>query len=167
MYPFEKTVSFLNELDRNNNSLWFHEHRPEYLEIKKEFEAFVSELLSEVAIFDESLRFLSIKDCTFRINRDVRFSKNKQPYKTHLGASFINSGKNGSNPGYYFQIEPSGKIMVGGGWYLLDSKQLSLVRQAISKNAEVFNSILGELEFVKLYSGLDNTNNLKTHPKGY
>ncbi len=167
MYTFQKTVEFLEQISQNNNRIWFDQHRAEYLEIKKDFESFVSNILVEVANFDESLRFLSLKDCVFRINRDVRFSKNKQPYKTVLGASFIHSGKNGSNPGYYLQIQPSGQIMIGGGWYMLDSKQISLVRQAIVKNPNVFRSILAEPTFFKTYGNLDDSANLKAHPKGY
>jgi uncharacterized protein (TIGR02453 family) len=167
MYPFQNAVDFLNELSQNNNRDWFEQHRLQYLEVKTDFEKLISELLVEIADFDETLRFLSVKDCVFRINRDVRFTKNKQPYKTNLGASFIHFGKNGSNPGYYLQIEPSGKIMIGGGWYILDSKQISQVRKAIVKNSTELRNILAEPKFVKLYTKLDNSNNLKTHPKGY
>jgi uncharacterized protein (TIGR02453 family) len=82
------TLSFLKVLKKNNNKTWFDNNRDKYLDAKNNFEEFVASLLSKMISIDEDLKDLLPKNCTFRINRDIRFSKNKTPYKINLSASF-------------------------------------------------------------------------------
>jgi len=159
-------MQFLAELDENNNRVWFDENRARYKALNEPFQLFVADLIEKIGTFDERLKFLTPKECTYRINRDIRFSNNKLPYKTHLGSAFGHLGKNGSCPGYYFQLEHDGTIMIGGGWYMPDSTQLYAMRKIISKDATELLDILEEQKFQKTFGGL-NGDMLKTTPKGF
>ena len=100
------TVSFLKELKKNNNKPWFDNHREKYLSAKVDFENFIGKLLQAMSAFDSDIKELLVKNCTFRINRDIRFSKDKTPYKTNMGASLNRGGKKSIFAGYYFHLEP-------------------------------------------------------------
>ena len=112
------TVSFLKELKKNNNKPWFDSHREKYLSAKTDFENFIEKLLAATSVFDADLKELTAKNCTFRINRDIRFSKDKTPYKTNMGASLNRGGKKSIFAGYYFHLEPGGKSFAGGGLWM-------------------------------------------------
>lgn len=116
--------------------------------------------------FDESLAGLNPRKQAFRIYRDVRFSKDKRPYKMNMGAGFSAHGKMEQEPGYYIHIEP-GNCFVAGGLYMPDSENLAKVRQEIDYNAEAFLKILKDKKFKKYFSGLDDFDKVKTAPKGY
>ena len=109
------TLRFIKELTKNNHKDWFNEHRKQYETAKQNFRELVELIIREHSKKDGSLAALSAKDCMFRINRDVRFSKNKAPYKTNFGASIQAGGKKSMLAGYYFHLEPGGKSFVGGG----------------------------------------------------
>ena len=112
----KNTFHFLKDLKENNNRDWFLENKPRFEEAKKEFEIFIDHLIDEITKFDGSIGHHHAKDCVFRIYRDVRFSKDKSPYKTHLGAHITSAAKRSeihSRAGYYIHIEP-GKSFVGG-----------------------------------------------------
>lgn len=164
---FEITSTFLNQLKQNNNKIWFDQNRGKYEEIKLEFSSFVEEILFEVSKFDSILQLLSVKDCLYRINRDVRYSKDKSPYKTNIGAVFLANGKNGSAPGYYFQIQPDNKIMIGGGHFQPTPNQLSKIRKYIQENPEELRRIINSRKFVEIYNSLSDISDLKTHPRGF
>jgi uncharacterized protein (TIGR02453 family) len=106
------TVSFLKELKKNNNKAWFDNHKSKYLSAKIDFENFVHKIIVTISAFDDDINELQAKNCTFRINRDIRFSKDKTPYKTNLGASFNRGGKKSIFAGYYFHLEPGGKSFI-------------------------------------------------------
>src|SRR6476469_1352664 len=99
------TVSFLKDLKKNNNKPWFDSHRGKYLSAKIDFENFISDVLEATSGFDPDIKELQAKSCTFRINRDIRFSKDKTPYKTNMGASLNRGGKKSIFAGYYFHLE--------------------------------------------------------------
>jgi len=164
---FETTSIFLNQLQQNNNKIWFDQNRARYEESKLEFSNFVGEILFEISKFDSILQLLSVKDCLYRINRDVRYSKDKSPYKTNIGAVFLANGKNGSAPGYYFQIQPDNKIMIGGGHFQPTPAQLSKIRKYIQENPEKLRKIINSNKFIEIYNSLSDISDLKTHPKGY
>ena len=164
---FNKTLEFLRKLSRNNNREWFEKNKPRYLEIKDEFELFVGELLHKIIVHDESLAGLDPKKLMFRIYRDVRFSKDKTPYKTHLSAGLSSAGKGTGIPGYYFQIEPGNKSMMASGLYLPSSENLSKIRQEIDYNGDKLVGMTNEKKFKKIFSELWNEDKLKTMPKGY
>jgi len=159
-------LNFLAELEKNNNREWFDVNRARYKSLNEPFQIFVGELIHRIAQFDPQLKFLTPKDCTYRINRDIRFSNDKSPYKTHLGSAFGHLAKNGSCPGYYFELRSDGQIMIGGGWYILDSAQLYKLRQAISEDAKPLLKILKNPEFKATFGEL-NGEKLKTTPKGF
>ncbi len=160
------TIHFLSELKENNTREWFYAHKPEYDNVKNEIKTLTLELLSFLKSMDSSLLMLEPKDCTYRIYRDIRFSKDKTPYKTHIGIFVAKGGKNSFNPGYYLHIEP-GNSFIGGGLYAPQGDVLKNVRQEIYYNIEEFNSILNNPNFKKHYNGLANYERLKNPPKGY
>ena len=160
-------LHFLKALAKNNNREWFEKHKSEYLEAKDAFQVFVSNLLREMIDFDSSLLGLDSKKLTFRIYRDVRFSKDKRPYKNNMGATFSPGGKRMAKPGYYLHIEPGNKSFVAGGLYMPSPEDLAKVRQEIDYNAKNLEKIFSEKKFKKLYNRFDEFDKLKTAPKGY
>jgi uncharacterized protein (TIGR02453 family) len=164
---FNNTLDFLKKLSRNNNREWFEKNKSRYLEIKDEFELFVNDVLQEMVTFDESLVGLNPKKLTFRIYRDVRFSKDKTPYKTNVSAGISPGGKGMGVPGYYFQIEPGNKSMIAAGMYQPSPENLAKIRQEIDYNGEQLVQILKEKKFKKIFGELWNEDKLKTMPKGY
>jgi len=162
-----KTISFLRELSMNNNRDWFHAHKAEYQEAREDFELGVSELLREIAKFDSSISQLEVKDCMYRVNRDIRFSQDKSPYKTHIGAYIAAHGKKSLHGGYYIHIEP-GNCMVACGNYYLPTNVLNACRWEIINNQERFGEAIGTKGFKKYFGGnIGNCGSLKTAPKGF
>jgi uncharacterized protein (TIGR02453 family) len=164
---FNNTLDFLKKLSRNNNREWFEKNKSRYLEIKDEFETFVTEVLHDMTAFDESLAGLNPKKLTFRIYRDVRFSKDKTPYKTNVSAGISPAGKGMGVPGYYFQIEPGNNSMVAAGMYQPSPENLAKIRQEIDYNGGRLVSVLQQKKFKKIFGELWNEDRLKTMPKGY
>lgn len=165
----ESSAQFLKKLAKNNNKDWFDKNRKLYESAKADFTDLVNHLLREFSKKDTSLAMLTHKDCMFRINRDVRFSKNKEPYKSNMGAYFVKGGKKSNLAGYYFHFEPGGKSFVGGGLYMPEADQLKKVRQEIDYNWEEFRQIIGNKHFKKMYGELSREDgmSLQREPKGY
>ncbi len=164
---FKETFDFLRGLQENNNKEWFDEHRPTYQKVRKDFEGFVQELIGEIAAFEPAVADQEAKRCVFRIFRDVRFSKNKVPYKTNFGAFIAPDGRKSPFGGYYLHIEPNGKSMIGGGIYCPASEVLAKVRQEIDYSPQPLLELLGDKGFQKEFGGLWDGDRLKTAPKGY
>ena len=163
---FPQILKFLTTLARNNNRDWFEKHKDQYLQAKEYFEAFVAAYLGELTNFDPDLAGLNPKKLPFRIYRDVRFSKDKSPYKTNMGAGFSPNGKLMQEPGYYLHIEP-GKSFVAGGMYMPDPSNLSKIRQESDYNGDAVQRIFNSKAFKKWFKGFDDFDKLKTVPKGY
>jgi uncharacterized protein (TIGR02453 family) len=163
---FSQILKFLKDLKKNNDRVWFEKNKPKYLEAKQGFEEFIADVLKEFSKFDDGISKLDPKKLPFRIYRDVRFSKDKSPYKTNMGAGISPNGKLVQEPGYYVHIEP-GKSFVAGGIYMPDAPNLAKIRQEIDYNSSAFNKILTNKTFKKLYPSLDDFDKLKTMPKGY
>lgn len=163
---FPLILKFLKDIDKNNNREWFEKNKPKYLEAKLRFEDFLEVVHKEFLKFDESLAGLNPRKLGFRIYRDVRFSKDKRPYKTNMGAGFSPGGKMMQDPGYYIHIEP-GKSFVAGGMYMPTPENLAKIRQEIDYNGKAFLKILNDKGFKKFFEGLDDFDKLKTMPKGY
>jgi uncharacterized protein (TIGR02453 family) len=163
------TISFLKTLKKNNNKPWFDNNREKYLDAKNNFEEFVGSLLSKMILFDEDLKDLIPKNCTFRINRDIRFSKNKTPYKINLSASFNKGGKKSIYAGYYFHLQPGGNSFVGGGLWRPEPIELKKLRQEIDYCFPEFKKIIDSTSFKKNYGDLEKDDNqmLVNVPKGY
>ncbi len=159
-------LNFLEGLNVNNTKEWFDAHKDEYLQAKSEFEQLVAELIKEIASFDPSIADLEAKKCIFRINRDVRFSSDKRPYKSNFGASFTPGGKKSPLAGYYIHIQP-GASFIGGGIYMPEANILKAVRQEIDYNLKEFENILDNSLFKSTFGGLANEGKLSRPPKGY
>lgn len=140
---FEKSFSFLRLLKQNNNRDWYHANKNIYNDAKLEFEHITEIILHEMVVTDKSLAGLTPKDCIFRIFRDVRFSKDKSPYKTNFGTFLAPGGRKGGYAGYYLHIEP-GVSFVAGGIYMPPSPVLKAVRQDIFEHTEEFKQIVTE-----------------------
>lgn len=162
------TIKFLKDLKKNNNKSWFDENRKSYEAAKQNFAAFVDAVIKKHALKDASIAHLTAKDCMFRINRDVRFSKDKSPYKTNFGASINSGGKKSITAGYYFHLEP-GECFVGGGIYMPMPEELKKLRQEIDYNFSDFKKIISSKKFKSTYNDLDSSpeNTLSRVPKGY
>ena len=159
-------LAFLTKLSKNNNRDWFEKNKNQYIEAKTTFEDFLEVFHKELVKIDESLGALNPRKMAFRIYRDVRFSKDKRPYKTNFGAGFSTKGKMEQEPGFYVHIEP-GKSFLAGGIYMPDAENLAKIRQEIDYNAEAFLKMMKAASFKKYFSGLDEFDKLKTAPKGY
>jgi uncharacterized protein (TIGR02453 family) len=164
-----KTIQFLTKLKKNNSREWFNEHRNEYDAAKENFIELVNQILSKAGQFDQDISVLTYKDCIFRINRDVRFSKNKDPYKNNMAAYFVKGGKKSWLAGYYFHFEPGGKSFIGGGLYGGEPNQIKKVRQEIDYDWEAFKGILQNKNFKKTFGDLSREEgmSLVREPKGY
>lgn len=162
------TLQFLKDIKKNNNKEWLEANRRKFENAKLDFENFTGDLIKRLGRIDESIAHLQPKECTFRQNRDVRFSKDKSPYKINMGMYISKGGKKGSNSGYYFHLEP-GRSLVAGGLWMPMAPELKKVRQEIDYNLEDFNKILQHKKFKAAFGELDRSPEylLTRPPKGY
>jgi uncharacterized protein (TIGR02453 family) len=160
------TISFMREIAINNNKPWFDEHKAEYLAAKADFEELVAEVLIVMGNMDPVYKDISAKECVMRIFRDVRFSKDKTPYKTNFGAGFSSGGKNFPGAGYYLHIQPGGNSFGGGGMWQPESAQLKAIRQEIDYNFEEFSKIVNDSQFKNFFGQIEGDKLVKV-PKGY
>lgn len=161
------TLNFLKELSENNNRDWFSANKLRFEEAKAEFEDFIFNLTLEIVKFDNSISFIDPKKTIFRIYRDVRFSKNKEPYKTNFGAH-IHTGirqSEHSKAGYYIHIEPNGKSILAGGAYMPPSEWIKAIRNEIDLNGDAFKSIINNAGF-KSYLNVEGEK-LQRPPQGF
>ena len=160
-------LQFLKKLSRNNNREWFEKNKEHYWLAKSEFEKMVFRIHEKLIPLDPSLEGLDPKKFIFRIYRDVRFSKDKRPYKTNMGAGISPTGKGLGQPGYYFHLEPGNKSFVAGGLFMPAPDLLAKVRQEIDYNGKALEKIFQLKAFKKYYPGFWEEDTLKTAPKGY
>jgi len=158
----KSNLDFIKKLSQNNNREWFAEHKKEYESEREIVIAFADDLLAKMQAHD-SIETVSGKKSIFRIYRDVRFSKNKAPYKTHWSGSFKRA-TNLKRGGYYFHIEPGNSFM-GGGFWGPESKDLKKMRFNIAEFESEFRNILADQNFVKHFGKMEGEQ-LKTAPKG-
>lgn len=159
-------ITFLKKLQKNNKTEWMHAHKDEYLKARAEFEFLVQEMIARLSVWDEDLPLLEVKDCTFRINRDIRFSDDKRPYKENFAAYVGYDGKKGHLPGYYLHVSPKEVFAAGGLWHP-EPEHLLKVRRAIAENGDELVKILGDKKFKKTFGKLDSSEGLKRVPKGF
>ncbi len=165
-----EALQFLRELHDNNNREWFIQNKSRYLDIKNGFDRFALDLAEGIRGFDDSIGELTVKDMTWRIYRDVRFSKDKSPYKCHLGVFIAPGGKKSGYSGYYFHISAAdpgswenGHVAAIGD-YMMDPKVIKILREDI---------LYGGGDFRRILSGVDSrmkidfTSALKKVPAGY
>jgi uncharacterized protein (TIGR02453 family) len=144
-------VKFFKELENNNNREWFTENKPRYEKnIKEPFFNLVGELLTRIS-FDDPLTLSDPKECIFRIYRDIRFSKDKTPYKTYCSALVSHGGRKALNdPGFYFELNHKG-INVYTGLYNVDKEGLAKIRSKIAGNIKEFNKVILNKRFVEKF----------------
>ena len=160
------TLKFLKEQQKNNNRPWFEAHRKQYELAKEDFLLLTEKLITGIGAFDKPIALLKAKECTFRINRDVRFSKNKSPYKNNIAGYFNRKGKKGNGAGYYLHIEP-GKSFAAGGIWMPEPKDLIKIRQEIDYSFDDWKKIISNQSFKKTFAEGIKGEALVRPPKGY
>jgi len=162
----KESLQFIKDLAENNNREWFAVHKPLYEEAKADVLKLVASIIPELAKVDPLIAVdLDPKKCLMRIYRDVRFSKNKDPYKNNFGVWFSARSKGGNEPGYYLHIQP-GKSFLAGGYWMPEAPHLKLIRQEIDYNIDDFKGIVNSKSFTAAFK-LGTENALKNAPKGY
>ncbi len=160
------TLKFIKELSRNNDRNWFAAHKEEYEAAKADVLAFIGLLIPLLAAVDPAFQKDSPpKKHLLRIYRDVRFSKDKRPYKENFGIYFSINGKGGNEPGYYINISP-GNCFFAGGYWMPPATDLKKIREEIDYNQDGFLEIIQQSQFSALFK-LDEEDTLKKAPKGY
>jgi uncharacterized protein (TIGR02453 family) len=162
---YTPVLEFLIDLKFNNNKEWFHANRERYDEARESFIQLVQLLIDEISKFDMDIKNLTAKDCLFRINRDIRFSKNKEPYKTNFGAFIAAGGRKSQHAGYYLHFEADASFL-GGGIYMPEPQMLTKIRQAISDHPTVWTQLVNDKKFAKYFPEIVGES-LKSAPKGF
>ena len=163
----KNTLQFLTDLKKSNTKEWFDANRKRYDAAKENIQNITGELIKAIGLYDEDIAQLLVKECTFRINRDVRFSKNKAPYKSNISAIFSKGGKKADTAGFYVHIEP-GAAFVAAGYWNPEPKKLASVRQEIDYNFAEWTKILSAKKFKQTFAeGLSKEDILQRPPKGY
>lgn len=162
----KELFKFLKELRENNDREWFKANKDRYDVLHKEFIGVVEQLIHRIAAFDPEIGGLEAKSCVYRIYRDIRFSSDKTPYKTHFGAYMTGfGGRTSPYGGYYLHIEPDNSLVSGGVW-CPDPKMLKQLRQDIYNNIEEFVGLLEDKKFKKTFGELEGEM-LKRMPDGF
>jgi len=159
-------MDFLAQLKLNNNREWFQENKKWYETSKKEVENFVAGMIETISAIDPSVQTPAVKDCMFRIFRDVRFGADKSPYKTNFGAFIARGGRKSSFPGYYFHFEP-GESMLAGGVYQPQPDTLKLLRNEVYFHSSELKDILENPSFNKHFDSLGDFDKMKKPPKDF
>ena len=160
------TFKFLSAIKRNNNREWFEANKDKYLAAYEDFTQTIEELIEKSSVFDSRVANLDPRKCLFRIYRDVRFSKDKTPYKSHFGAFISPGGKNTGAPGYYIHLTPGG-CFLGGGLYQPAPEILQKIREAIASNPKEITSIIQQKEFKKTFGGFWQEDALKPRRRAF
>lgn len=157
---------FLKELKKNNYKEWFDENRFLYNSLRKEFEQFINLVIAEIGQFDRLSAQTTASASIFRINRDIRFSNNKEPYKTNFGAFIAKGGRKGQNAGYYVHIEP-GECFLAGGIYMPSAPVLKAIRSEIFENLDAFRQIVNARSFKQHFGTEFWGDKLSSAPRGF
>lgn len=170
-----RILNFLDNVRENNNRQWFQANKDEYLAVRADFENAVGELINSISKFDSTISHITVKDATYRFNRDTRFSEDKSPYKRHFGAYIAAHGKKKLHGGYYVHLEP-GNCMLACGSYFLPTNILTSCRNEIIANIDNWLSAVSNKTFTDLFVADSNGDSsgrgfglerLKTVPKGF
>lgn len=159
-------LDFLSQLKLNNNREWFQENKKWYESVKKEMESFVTGMITTISALDPSVQTPAMKDCMFRIYRDVRFGADKSPYKTNMGAFIAKGGRKSSFPGYYFHFEP-GACMLAAGVYQPEPDTLKLIRNEVYFRSAELKEIMEKPSFKKHFDQLGDFDKMKKAPKDF
>ncbi len=158
-------LKFLKDLEKNNNRDWFNEHKKQYEAARFEMEKFVDHLILNIRSFDQDIGDLTAKNTMFRIYRDVRFSKDKTPYKTYFSAYMADGGRKSEMAGYYVHISPD-TCFAGGGSYHPSGENLKKIRSEIYYNLDEFKGIISDAKFKRVFGEVKGER-LKRPPPGF
>lgn len=161
----KETVDFLRKLDKNNNRDWFNAHKDAFVKANDNVIAVTGELIGRIAKFDPAIAGIDPKACVFRIYRDIRFSKDKSPYKTNLGAFIAPGGRKTMSPGYYFHVQPA-MFFAAAGKHMPDPGETLKIRNAIVANTKEFLKIVEGKAFAKRFGEMHG-DSLSRPPKGF
>ncbi|MGO8673563.1 MAG: DUF2461 domain-containing protein [Capsulimonadaceae bacterium] len=159
-------VAYLQELKKNNNKLWFDAHRDRYDNLRSQFAGLVTRVITTTARTDASVSELTAAQCLFQINRDIRFSKDKSPYKTTFSATLAVGPHGVARPGYYFHIDAEGDLVVGAGLHDPDTQTLQRIRYAIDREGSRLASIAEVPAFQDAFGDLGGEQ-LKSVPREF
>ena len=162
---FARLTRYLAGLEAHNEKPWFEANRAEYQTLRDDFTAFVGQVIARVAEWDDSVGWVDPKDCLFRIYRDVRFSREKTPYKTTFAASISDRGRKGEGPGYYVQVDAKGEMFAAGGIYMPTPDQLGRIRDYVVEHPEAVDAMLGAPGFAETFGGFQDE--ALKRPRGY
>lgn len=162
----KESLKFLDDLKKNNNRDWFQSQKVRYDSYKKEYYQLVQDFLDNMKSKDESLRNLEVKNCVFRVNRDIRFTKDKSPYKTQMGIWMSPGTKNTNLAGYYIHIE-KGASFIAAGVYSPENDDLKKIRKEIAFFYDELETIVNNKKFKDAFGELDRNNSLKNAPKDF
>ena len=160
-------VNYLQGLAENNNRAWFVMNKPSYDILRAEFIQLVADVIAETAKFDPKVRGQEPKKALFRINRDIRFTKDKSPYKTHFSAVIAPGGKKDPGSHYYLHIDHQGQLLVAGGCYLPPANVLAKIRKSIATEPAKFSKVLKHKSLWAHYGQFADEGKLARPPKGY
>ncbi len=160
-------LDFLTQLQANNNKAWMDLNRDTYKQVREALLNLTETVLLKMRAIDPSIGLLKPTDCIFRINRDIRFSKVKTPYKTNMGLYIARGGKSMSYAGYYLHLEPNNKSFIAGGVYQPEAAVLKSIRQEIDYNGRDLDAILSHTAFRKFFGGTLKGESLQRMPKSY
>lgn len=164
-------TQFLAELSENNNRAWFVMNKPRYDILREEFLALTTQLIAEISKFDPAIAGCNPKKALFRINRDMRFSHDKSPYKTHFSSAITASGlkkpSQGGGPAYYFHIDAAGSLLIAGGEYMPPPARLRAIRQRVIDDADGFTKMRKTKKLRDAYGDLQEEGKLTRPPKGF
>lgn len=158
------TLKFLKDLEKNNHREWFQEHKPRYEQAHANMVSFATELFDRMCETDNLVE-MSGKKMLFRIYRDVRFSKNKSPYKNHFSGRMKRATK-WLRGGYYFSVEPGGNTLVAGGFWGPNADDLKRIRKEFEYDDQPIRKIIAEKNFQKYFGELMGEG-VKTAPRGF
>jgi uncharacterized protein (TIGR02453 family) len=161
------TLDFLKELVENNNREWFQVNKERYDKARENVIELTTDIIGKLHQIDPGVNAdLDPKKCVMRIYRDIRFSKNKTPYKNNFGISLPASGTKLGGAEYYLHIQP-GKSFIAGGYWMPETEHLKAIRQEIDYNADDLKKIIDAPHFIKLFGEFRKQDQLKTVPRDY
>jgi uncharacterized protein (TIGR02453 family) len=164
----KEAIQFIDDLGKNNSTEWMHANKKRYEAYKKDYHSFIASILDAMKPLDATLDSLEVKNCTFRINRDIRFSKDKSPYKTNIGVWLTTNKLRKNSPGYYIHFE-KGKSFIAGGVWCPEADELKKIRKEIAFFYEDLEEIVRNPSFITAFKNITKEEGqvLKTAPKGY
>jgi uncharacterized protein (TIGR02453 family) len=161
----KNTLTYLRDLRENNNKAWFDNHRDQYDQAREAFESLIDYLIAKISLVQD-MQGISARDCIFRINRDIRFSRDKSPYKWHMSADIAPGGRRSGNLGYYIHIAADDESLIAGGLYMPTFAQLTKFRESMAQDATPLRQITRAKPFVRYFGAIEGER-LRTAPQGY